>query len=110
MIPSPAVRGALTVRYLSRADVEAAGVTIDEVIGAVQTGFLEKGNGRVEMPPKPGVHPGKGDPSTRCAPCRSPRGSGATRSASAAVEADAFSGTLGRWRATLAHEASRRRS
>ncbi len=32
-----------------------------EVIDAVQTGFLEKGNGRVEMPPKPGVHPGAGD-------------------------------------------------
>ena len=61
MIPSPAVSGPLTIRYLSRANVEAAGVTIGEVIDAVQTGFLEKGNGRVEMPPKPGVHPGEGD-------------------------------------------------
>jgi ornithine cyclodeaminase/alanine dehydrogenase len=61
MIPSPAAFGPLTIRYLSRADVEAAGVTIAEVIDAVQTAFLEKGNGRVEMPPKPGVHPGEGD-------------------------------------------------
>ena len=61
MIPSPATPRPLTVRYLSRADVEAAGVTMREVIDAVQTGFLEKGNGRVEMPPKPGVHPGAGD-------------------------------------------------
>jgi ornithine cyclodeaminase/alanine dehydrogenase-like protein (mu-crystallin family) len=61
MIPSPAASGPLTIRYLSRADVEVAGVTIAEVIDAVQTAFLEKGNGRVEMPPKPGVHPGEGD-------------------------------------------------
>ena len=40
MIPSPAVSGPLTIRYLSRADVEAAGVTIGDVIDAVQTGFL----------------------------------------------------------------------
>jgi ornithine cyclodeaminase/alanine dehydrogenase-like protein (mu-crystallin family) len=51
----------LTVRYLSRADVEAAGVTVEAVIDAVETGFREKGHGRVEMPPKPGVHPGEGD-------------------------------------------------
>ena len=51
----------LAIRYLSRADVEAAGVTVDAVIDAVEAAFLEKGNGRVEMPPKPGVHPGDGD-------------------------------------------------
>jgi ornithine cyclodeaminase/alanine dehydrogenase len=43
--------------YLSRADVEAAGVTMAEIIGAVEAGFREHGEGRVEMPPKPGVHP-----------------------------------------------------
>ena len=57
----PADAGALAIRYLSRADVEAAGVTMDAVIGAVEAGFREKGHGRVEMPPKPGVHPGEGD-------------------------------------------------
>jgi ornithine cyclodeaminase/alanine dehydrogenase len=49
---------ALAVRYLSRADVEAAAVTMDAVIAALETAFGEKGQGRIEMPPKPGVHPG----------------------------------------------------
>ena len=61
MTPSSANSDSLTIRYLSRADVDGAGVTIDAVIEAVETGFREKGNGRVEMPPKPGVHPGDGD-------------------------------------------------
>ncbi|MCB9422153.1 MAG: hypothetical protein H6667_20290 [Ardenticatenaceae bacterium] len=32
-----------------------------EIIDAVEAAFGEKGHGRVEMPPKPGVHPGGGD-------------------------------------------------
>jgi ornithine cyclodeaminase/alanine dehydrogenase-like protein (mu-crystallin family) len=59
--PPSAARDPRTIRYLSRADVEGTGVTIDAVIEAVETGFREKGHGRVEMPPKPGVHPGEGD-------------------------------------------------
>lgn len=47
--------------YLSQADVEAVGLTMAEVIDAVEAAFVEKGHGRVEMPPKPGVHPGGGD-------------------------------------------------
>jgi ornithine cyclodeaminase/alanine dehydrogenase-like protein (mu-crystallin family) len=47
--------------YLSRADVEAAGVTMAEVIEALEIAFREKGQGMVEMPPKPGIHPGGGD-------------------------------------------------
>lgn len=47
--------------YLSRADVEAAGVTMAEVVEAVEIAFREKGQGRVEMPPKPGIYPGGGD-------------------------------------------------
>jgi ornithine cyclodeaminase/alanine dehydrogenase len=31
-----------------------------EVIDAVEKGFVEMGNKRVEMPPKPGIHPGEG--------------------------------------------------
>jgi ornithine cyclodeaminase/alanine dehydrogenase len=31
------------------------------VIEAVETAFREKGEGQVEMPPKPGIHPGGGD-------------------------------------------------
>ena len=61
MTRSPGSPGALSIRYLSRADVEAAGVTMEAAIEAVEAGFLEKGSGRVEMPPKPGVHPGQGD-------------------------------------------------
>ncbi len=47
--------------YLSQAEVEAVGLTMAEIIEAVETAFVEKGNGRVEMPPKPGIHPGGGD-------------------------------------------------
>lgn len=47
----------LVIRYLSRADVEGAGVTMPAVIAALEIAFREKGEGRVEMPPKPGVHP-----------------------------------------------------
>jgi len=43
--------------YLSRADVEAAGVSMQEIVDALAIAFREKGEGRVEMPPKPGIHP-----------------------------------------------------
>jgi len=43
--------------YLSRADVEAVGLTMREILAALEEMFREKGEGRVEMPPKPGIHP-----------------------------------------------------
>lgn len=43
--------------YLSRADVERVGLTLAEVIAALEAMFREKGEGKVEMPPKPGIHP-----------------------------------------------------
>jgi ornithine cyclodeaminase/alanine dehydrogenase len=43
--------------YLSRAEVEAAGVTMAEIIDALEIAFQEHAQGDVEMPPKPGVHP-----------------------------------------------------
>ncbi|MCW8140470.1 MAG: ornithine cyclodeaminase family protein [Planctomycetota bacterium] len=43
--------------YLSRRDVEAVGLPMREVIDALEAMFAEKGAGRVEMPPKPGIHP-----------------------------------------------------
>ena len=46
----------LRLLYLSRQDVEAVGLTMAEVIEAVESMFHEKGEGRVEMPPKPGIH------------------------------------------------------
>ncbi len=42
--------------YLSRADVEAVGVEMPEIIQALEVAFAQHGQGRVEMPPKPGVH------------------------------------------------------
>ena len=47
--------------YLSQADVASVGLTMAEVIDLVEKAFHEKGEGRVEMPPKPGIHPGGGD-------------------------------------------------
>jgi ornithine cyclodeaminase/alanine dehydrogenase-like protein (mu-crystallin family) len=43
--------------YLSRKDVEMADVPMVRIIDSLLTMFREKGNGRVEMPPKPGIHP-----------------------------------------------------
>ena len=42
--------------YLSQADVQAIGLTMAEIIAALEATFREKGEGRVEMPPKIGVH------------------------------------------------------
>lgn len=42
--------------YLSRADVEAANPPMKEIISSLETMFLEKAEGRTEMPPKPGIH------------------------------------------------------
>ena len=44
--------------YLTYADVAALDVPMAAIIDAVHAAFREKGAGRVEMPPKPGVHPG----------------------------------------------------
>lgn len=43
--------------YLSRADVESVNLEMREIIAALERMFLEKAAGRVEMPPKPGIHP-----------------------------------------------------
>ena len=44
------------VLYLSRKDVEAIQLPMSEIIDALEDMFREKGAGRVEMPPKPGIH------------------------------------------------------
>jgi len=49
------------VLYLSRKDVEDVGLTMSEIIDEVEEAFVEKGKGMVEMPPKPGIHPGKNE-------------------------------------------------
>ncbi len=45
------------ILYLSRAEVEAIDVPMERIIAALEAMFREKGEGRVEMPPKPGIHP-----------------------------------------------------
>ncbi|HSO63292.1 MAG TPA: ornithine cyclodeaminase family protein [Desulfobacterales bacterium] len=47
--------------YLSQADVVAVGISMAEIIDALEVAFRAKGEGRTEMPPKPGVHPGGGN-------------------------------------------------
>jgi len=47
--------------YLSHDDVMAVGMTMAEIIDALEIAFREKGKGLTEMPPKPGIHPGGGD-------------------------------------------------
>ncbi len=47
--------------YLSQADVVRVGLSMAEIIEALETAFRAKGEGRTEMPPKPGIHPGGGN-------------------------------------------------
>jgi len=42
--------------YLSRAQIEKLNISVEEVINVVEKAFCEKATGRVEMPPKPGIH------------------------------------------------------
>ena len=51
----------LKILYLSQADVVSVGLEMAEIIQLLEKAFAEKGQGRVEMPPKPGIHPGGGD-------------------------------------------------
>ena len=44
------------ILYLSRKDVEAVNLPMADIIQALEKMFREKGAGRVEMPPKPGIH------------------------------------------------------
>ena len=44
------------LHYLSRADVTSVALEMPTIIGLLEAAFREKGQGRVEMPPKPGIH------------------------------------------------------
>lgn len=46
----------MDILYLSASDVARAGLPVADIIAAVEDAFLQKGRGRVEMPPKPGIH------------------------------------------------------
>jgi ornithine cyclodeaminase/alanine dehydrogenase-like protein (mu-crystallin family) len=45
------------ILYLSKSDIESLDIPIEEVIEVVEEAFREKAQGRVEAPPKPGIHP-----------------------------------------------------
>jgi len=47
--------------YLSYQDVVDVDLTMPEIIESMEKMFQAKGQGRTEMPPKPGIHPGAGD-------------------------------------------------
>jgi ornithine cyclodeaminase/alanine dehydrogenase len=49
------------ILYLSQEEVVSVGLSMAVIIEAVERAFIEKGEGRIEMPPKPGIHPGEGD-------------------------------------------------
>ena len=49
------------VLYLSQKDVALVDLSMDDIIKQLEVAFKEKAKGRVEMPPKPGIHPGEGD-------------------------------------------------
>ncbi|MBN2149078.1 MAG: ornithine cyclodeaminase family protein [Anaerolineales bacterium] len=45
------------ITYLSRAEVESVALDMQTIISRLEDAFLEKSQGKVEMPPKPGIHP-----------------------------------------------------
>ena len=47
--------------YLAKSDVIEVNLNMTDIIDSLEVAFKEKGEGRTEMPPKPGVHPGGGD-------------------------------------------------
>ena len=44
------------VLYLSYKDVETVALDMPTIIDLLEKAFIEKGEGRIEMPPKPGIH------------------------------------------------------
>ena len=49
------------ILYISQADINRINLSMDKIINQLEVAFAEKAEGRVEMPPKPGIHPGSGD-------------------------------------------------
>jgi len=45
-----------SILYISRADVERVALDMPKILGLLEEAFREKAAGRVEMPPKPGIH------------------------------------------------------
>ncbi|MFW9981560.1 MAG: ornithine cyclodeaminase family protein, partial [Candidatus Thorarchaeota archaeon] len=47
--------------YLSQSDILDINLTMEDTVKRLEIAFAEKAEGRVEMPPKPGIHPGDPD-------------------------------------------------
>lgn len=58
MLPMPPQEANMShqLLYLSRAEVESVSLDMPTIIALLETAFRQKGEGRVEMPPKPGIH------------------------------------------------------
>jgi len=56
----PGMRAEIRILYLGEEDVAGLGLTMRDVIELVERGLREHGEKRVEMPPKPGIHPAEG--------------------------------------------------
>lgn len=54
--PFGALMGSRRLLYLSRSDVEKAALDLKTIIRLLEEAFRLKGQGLVEMPPKPGIH------------------------------------------------------
>lgn len=50
----------MEILYLSRSDVAAVGLSMEEVISLVERALIEHGQKRIQMPPSSGVSPGGG--------------------------------------------------
>ena len=44
------------ILYLSKADIEAVNLPMKTIIELLEKAFVDKGHGKVQIPPKPGVH------------------------------------------------------
>jgi len=60
------------ILYLSQAEVKEVGVSMAEIIDALEIAFKEKGGGRTQSPPKMGVYPGGGDSFIHAMPANIP--------------------------------------
>jgi ornithine cyclodeaminase/alanine dehydrogenase len=47
--------------YISQSDIGKIDLSMAEIVNQLEVAFFEKAEGRVEMPPKPGIHPGNVD-------------------------------------------------
>lgn len=60
------------ILYLTREDVETVDFPMAEMMDVLEEAFIEKLHGRIEMPPKPGIHP-RPDSFIHAMPCWVPK-------------------------------------